>query len=94
MTDQPPTSSVIVTPAQQSAEPNADLATMDWDTLLLEKSRILDGKLHFQELSIEEMERFSAICSRLRMMARPAGKPAGTGTRRVAKKKVVSVDDL
>lgn len=74
--------------------PNGDLQSMTLDQLQKEQQRMLSGVDSVRELSSENLERFSAICSRLRQTQRPAGKPPGSGTRRTPRKKVFTIDDL
>jgi hypothetical protein len=72
-------------------EPNADLLQMSFDALVEERKRILSNTISVKDLSQADLRRYAEICSRLRLTARPAGKPAGSGTRRPGTKKPKTV---
>ena len=65
-----------------------NLSDLSFDELLTRKQELLGTSTSFDELSIEEMEEFQAICHILRLKARPAGKP------KTVSKNKVSSDDL
>jgi hypothetical protein len=80
--------------ASRAMEAQPDLNTLNFDQLVAEKDRLIRPYSNVSEMTTEELERFSAICDKLRMTARPAGKPAGSGTRRKAAAKSYTDDEI
>ena len=77
------------------SSPNLDLEQFNFEQLVTEKDRLITPYTSVSQMTIDELTRFSAICDKLRLTARPAGKPAGSGTRRPSsKKKAYSEEDI